>query len=524
VKRALAAALAALVLCAYAKPAAAQAAGAPAAFDILEFEVEGNSLLSALQIERAVYPFLGPGGSIGHVEKARTALERAYHDAGFLTILVDIPEQHVRDGVVRLRVTEGAVERLRVQGSRYYAQGAIRERLPALVEGSPPFFPELQQQLDSLNRGADRRVTPMLKQGSAPGTVQVDLSVEDKLPLHASAELNNRYSANTTRLRLSGMLRYDNLWQSDHSLTLNAQTSPQDTSEVQVLSASYLLPLPRSENLLSLYFVDSRSDVAAVGTLGVIGRGQISGVRAIFPLATRSGYYHNLSLGVDYKDFDESVGLQGADSFNTPINYAAAFAQYGGTVQDKRGLTQFNLALNFGLRGLFGTTEQEFANKRFKAHANYGYLRADLQRTHTLPAQWSLVGRLDAQAANQALISNEQFVAGGYDSVRGYLEAEQLGDSGLRGSLELRTPGLDTGLQAIQQLNLIGFAEGAGLRVRDPLPSQTSHFTLASFGIGARLRAWQRLSAALDLAWPLKTTSFTERGDTVLKFRLTYEY
>lgn len=515
--RRLAAALAAIAL----STAAAQTP--EAAFDVLELEIEGNSVLPAIEIERAVYPFLGPRGGLEEVEKAREALQKVYHDAGYLTVLVDIPEQQVTNGTVRLRVTEGSVERLRVQGARYYAQGAIRERTPALAEGSVPYFPDVQEQLAQLNRGADRRVTPVLKPGTAPGAVQVDLNVEDRSPLHASLELNDRYSANTTRLRLNGMLRYDNLWQRDHSLTFNFQTSPKDTNEVKVLSASYLLPLRASDRLLALYAVDSQSSVAAVGTLGVIGRGRIFGARGIVPLRGGGNYFHSLSFGADYKDFEEAVALQGADSFNTPISYAPLFAQYSGTAQDGGGLTQLNLALNAAPRGLFGNRDAEFANKRFKAHANYFYLRGDVQRTQALWKGWSLAARLDAQLADQPLISNEQFSAGGYESVRGYLESEHLGDDALRGSLELRAPSFITG-DWIRQLYPIGFVEGARLRIQEPLPAQTARFTLSSAGLGLRLKAWQTLSAALDLAWPFKTTTYTRSGDAVLKFRLAYEF
>jgi hemolysin activation/secretion protein len=501
-----------------------EAAPAREAFDILEFTVEGNALLSPLQIERAVYPFLGPGGSIERVEKARAQLEKTYHDAGYLTVLVDVPEQQVREGAVRLKVTEGSVDRLRVRGARYYSQGAIRKRVPALAEGGVPYFPEVQGQLARLNRGADRRVTPVLKPGTAPGTVQLDLNVEDKLPVHGSLELNDRYSANTTHLRLSGMLRYDNLWQRDHSLTLNFQTTPRDTQEVKVFGASYLLPVPNSDNLVALYAVDSQSSVAAVGTLGVIGKGRIFGARAIFPLRPQGGYFHSLSLGVDYKDFEEAVTLLGADSFNTPISYAPLLAQYSGTSQDAGAITQFNLGANFAVRGLLGTREEEFANKRFKAHANYLYLRGDLQRTQTLPRDWSLFGRLDAQLANQPLISNEQFSAGGYDSVRGYLESEQLGDNAWRGSAELRAPSFLAKEDSAAQLNPVGFFEWARVAIRDPLPTQTPRFTLSSAGVGLRLKARLGLAAALDLAWPLRTTTYTRSGHPVLKFRLTYEF
>jgi hemolysin activation/secretion protein len=516
------------ICCAFAAlafvPAAAPQDAGKESFDILEYVIDGNALLSALQVERAVYPFLGPGGSIERVEKARAALEKAYHDAGYLTVLVDIPEQRVRDGVVRLKVTEGRVERVRVRGARYYSQGEIRERVPALGESGAPFFPEVQSQIAQLNRGADRRVTPVLKPGTGPGTVEVELNVEDKLPLHGGVELNNRYSANTAPLRLSGMLRYDNLWQKEHSITLIAQTAPEETKEVQVLSASYLMPGFGTGDLFALYAVDSRSDVAAIGTVGVIGRGRIFGARAFFPLAASGAYFHTFSLGIDYKDFDENVRLQGADSVSTPISYAPLTAQYSATRQDTAGVTQFNLGVYVGVRGLLGSTEEEFANKRFKAHANYAYLRGDVQRTQNLPARWSLVARLDAQLTDQPLVSNEQFFAGGYDSVRGYLEAEQLGDHGVRGSLEVRTPSFDTGYESVQHLYALGFLEGAELRIREPLPGQTSRFALYSAGLGLRLRMRRGLSGYLDVAWPFETTTYTASGDTVVKFRLLYEF
>ncbi|MBC7804467.1 MAG: ShlB/FhaC/HecB family hemolysin secretion/activation protein [Candidatus Parcubacteria bacterium] len=505
-------------------PEGAQGREAAGVFDILEFQVEGNSVLPPIAIERAVYRFLGPRGSIEQVDKARAQLEKTFHDAGFLTVLVDIPEQQVTDGLVRLRVIEGRLERVRVLGQRYYSQGAIRERVPELTEGSAPYFPDVQDQLAQLNRGADRRVTPVLKPGSAPGTVQVELNVEDKLPLHGSLELNDRYSANTSRLRLSGMLRYENLWQRDHSLTLNFQTSPQDTDEVKVFSASYLMPLAPSDRMLALYAVDSRSNVAAIGTLGVIGRGRIYGARHILPLTSRGNYFHSLSLGLDYKDFQESVTLLGADSLNTPITYAPFQAQYSGTMQDAAGVTQFNLGFNFAVRGLFGNREAEFANKRFKAHANYAYFRGDLQRTQNLPKGWSLLGRLDAQAASQPLISSEQFAAGGYESVRGYLESEVLGDDGLRASLELRAPSFATGIEAIRQFNLVAFYEGARVTLKDPLPGQADKFSLSGAGFGLRLRGWNTVTAALDLAWPLKATANTRSGEAVLRFKLAYEF
>ncbi|MGH8551373.1 MAG: POTRA domain-containing protein, partial [Methylococcales bacterium] len=71
--------------------------------------MKGNHLLQQTVVERSVYPFLGQGKSIDDVDKARQSLETAYRSGGYATVLVDIPEQNVVNGVVYLNVTEGQV-------------------------------------------------------------------------------------------------------------------------------------------------------------------------------------------------------------------------------------------------------------------------------------------------------------------------------------------------------------------------------------------------------------------------------
>ncbi|NBY23960.1 MAG: ShlB/FhaC/HecB family hemolysin secretion/activation protein, partial [Gammaproteobacteria bacterium] len=172
-------------------------------FDVWEFRIEGNTILDNQIIEKTVYPFLGNNKNIATVEEARGALEKAYHDAGYQAALVDIPEQDVREGVVILKVTEGSVDRLRVTGSRYFSPGHIKEKVPALAEGKPLNLPQAQKELSKLSaESPDRQVTPVMRAGTTPGTIDIDLEVKDELPIHGSVELNARNSINTTRLRL----------------------------------------------------------------------------------------------------------------------------------------------------------------------------------------------------------------------------------------------------------------------------------------------------------------------------------
>lgn len=492
-------------------------------FNVFEFKIDGNTVLPSGKIEEAVYPYLGETKTIEDVEKARVALEKTYQEAGYLTVSVSIPQQEVDAGVVTLQVTEGKVERLRVTDSKYTSLAEVKSRVAEFGEGKVPHFPTAQKQLGTVNRGQNRQVTPVLRAGKSPGKVEVDLKVQDQLPLHGSLELNDKYSPDTTETRLNGSLRYENLWQKDHSIGISFQLSPQDMNEVKVVSGTYVIPRMNGD-YFAAYGVISKSDIGAVGDVNVIGNGYIAGARYIHPLPLVENFYHSLTLGVDYKDFDESVNLLGSDGFKTPISYTAFSLGYDGTYQMPSAQTQLNVALNLAPRGL-GNSEQEFADKRYLARPNYAYIRADLKHTQKLPFEWSLQARLSGQVANDPLISAEQFTIGGVDSVRGYLESSELGDNGLFTSLELRTPQFKKYFKDyIKDLYAFTFVDAGHVKIYDPLPGQDKSGDLLSVGLGVKLKATKGVYTNLDYAHALRDSGEVESGDDRLHFRVGYEW
>ena len=493
-------------------------------FNIFEFKVDGNTVLPKGNIEESVYPFLGETKTIEDVEKARLALEKKYQDAGYLTVSVSIPQQEVDSGVVKLLVIEGTVERLRVTDSKYTSLAEVKSRVAEFGEGKVPHFPTAQQQLSTVNRGQNRQVTPVLRAGKSPGKVEVDLKVQDQLPLHGSLELNDKYSPNTTETRLNGSLRYENLWQKDHSIGVSFQLSPEDLNEVKVISSTYVIPRMNGD-YFAAYGVISKSDIAAVGDVNVIGNGYIAGARYIHPLPLLENYYHSLTAGVDYKNFQESVNLLGSDGFKTPIAYTSFSLGYDGTYQAQSSQTQLNIALNLAPRGL-GNKEQEFADKRFLAQPNYAYIRADLKHTQKLPLDWSLQARLSGQVANDPLISAEQFTIGGVDSVRGYLESSALGDNGVSGTLELRTPPLMKYIKTdlFKEFYAYSFIDAGYVSIYDPLPKQDKSSDLMSVGLGVKLKATKGIFTNLDYAHALRDSGDIKSGDDRLHFRVGYEW
>lgn len=497
--------LSAAILAVFPAVALAQA-GTEARFDIWEYEVGGVGRLPDTAIEAAVYPHLGEGKSFADVEAARSSLEKAFRDAGYQTVLVEIPEQSVASGVVRLTVTEAKLERVRVVGSRYHSQERVLAEAPALVEGEVPHFPAVQEDIARLNRMPGRRVTPVLKPGKAPGTTEIELGVEDSPPWGGSLGLTDDHSPKTEPLRLTAGLHYDNLFQRLHALNLQYQTSPQNTDQVKALSVAYLVPLWRPGEFLSVFVARSKSGVAVLDTTNALGNGTVTGLRWISPLKGSDMLSHSLTFGVDRKSFREQLVLTDAEPVETPIRYWPFSLSYGGALRDPGGEWAFSTGLVWGFRGM-GSSETDFAYKRYSARGNFLIWKWDVQRRQELGAWGGLVAALDGQVADQPVVSNEQYAAGGLDSVRGYLQAEALGDRAVRGSLEWRSPSVaGAWLPGVDDLRVYAFVEGARLTVLEPLPSEAENQILSSAGVGLRLRAGKRLALTVNAGWPFKET------------------
>jgi hemolysin activation/secretion protein len=482
-------------------------------FDIWEYRVEGNTLLEVERIEGAVYPYLGPQRAISDIHNAAANLERAFRDAGYPTIYVDVPEQDVVGGVVKLRITEGRIGRVRIEGSRYFSPNDIRAQLKSVQPGEVLHVPTMQAELNAVNaQSADMKVVPVLKPGKTQGLVDVELKVKDESPLHGSVELNNYNSANTSESRLSASLSYDNLWQKQHSFALQWQTAPQKTSEVNVWVGTYIAPWFDTKNRIALYAINSNSDVASLGGIDVVGDGKIYGARFVMPLPSDRKYVQSFSFGADYKDYNEIIRLDPENKIQTPIDYAVWTFQYNATQFTSDSQIQWNVSANFGIRGI-GNSDKEFIDKRYKSQSNFAYLRGSLERTDTFSSDWQLLSNLRAQVSNSPLINNEQFSAGGARSVRGYYESQALGDNGISLGAEIRTPRLIDNVSAIDDFRLLSFIEWARLRVQDALPDQQNSIELAGAGLGLVMHTWSSVDLSLDWAYALKENGDIERGD-----------
>lgn len=498
-------------------------------FDILEIAVDGNTLLSEIDIQTALEPYVGEQRKASDVDAARGALEKLYKDRGYKTVTVAIPRQTIRDGLVLLEVVEGRIASLEVQGSKYTSLDQLKLEVPSLAEGQVPDFEQVEKELTYANRLPNRRVIPSLSAGQVPGTVDIDLKVEDQLPVRASVELNNRHGRDTSNTRAVATFGYDNLFQLGHSLTLSFQTAPQRSDDGSVYYGSYRAPLADGSWNLSFTALRTSSSVAALSGVDVLGSGRSYGLELSKQFAAVAGVlYPSISAGLDYKHFNTVASIGQGAEIRTPAKYFPFTLGYSQLLKLTGQSLQSDLTLSVASPKL-GSDSQTIDLNRFKARGQQLYLRASFAYNRDLPFNFEAGWRGSGQISDQALISSEQYSAGGMDNVRGYVEAESLGDHGYFSSLELRAPSISEYLDGrrwarhLTEFRPYVFYDIANVRLRPPLVDRATPVSafLSSTGAGLNFRFFDHLGGSLIWALPLQKGPATPDNDNRVLFRIS---
>jgi hemolysin activation/secretion protein len=501
----------------------ADGAARTAHFDVNEIRVLGNTVLPPVDIERVVYPFVGPSKTIDELNGARSALENAYHRSGYGTVFVDLPEQELVDGLVRLKVTEGRLQSVHISGARYYSNRHILAGIPEASRGTVPNLTKLQEQIGQVDAASDERsVVPVLKAGSQPGTVDLALHVQDRLPLHASLEVNNQQTEGTRPLRGLVSLSYDNLFDRLDQISVQYEDSPQQSDQVGVVAANLLTHLFEGGPALSLYYIDSKTNVVSAGTLGVLGKGSIYGLRLPINFVNRSDFSSTLTYGIDYKHFQQSIQVNPVTGLNTPNSYLEFSGDYAAGWRTERLQATLDTAAYFGSPEIVNDANH-FAAARYQGRPNFFYLRANTAVTYLLPGGLHFTARLAGQGAVEPLVSNEYFSIAGADGVRGYLESEEFGDDALKGTLQLASPQWQLWSHAAVADGFVFFDDGH-VTFLASLPGQPTHAELRSTGAGIEMSVAHNFTGLLTWAYPLAPGPITQEHASRVLFLVRASY
>lgn len=501
-------------------------------FEIRSYRIDGNTLLQPEAIERALAPFVGRQKDFGDVQRALEVLQDLYPQSGFAGVQVTLPEQELDRGDVTLRVVEPRIRQVLVEGNEHFSAENARRSVPALQPGQPPRTHDISASMRVANENPAKQSAVLLRPGGKEGEVDAVVRVADVSPLRFSVNFDNTGNEETGRYRTGFAVQHANMFDSDHVLTAQYITSPQNTNDVEVYGVGYRIPFYGIGDSIDLIAGYSTVDSGTVQNLfDVSGQGAVYALRYNYNLRKLGDIEHRFVLGADYRAYQNLVTPTGGNfNFVPDITVHPLSVTYGALIRQENRELSLYLGAMQNIPGGNDGTDEVFKASRTDARAAYRIWRMGATVSGGFLKDWQFRIKFDAQYTRDALIAAEQFGLGGAESVRGFNERYTSNDKGYRSNWEIYTPelgktfGLDTA-----KFRLLTFYDTGHVVRNSPQPGELESASLDSAGFGMRLNYGTNLTFKADFAQVLHdgTQNGTPAGRTHnnrLHFSLGYVF
>lgn len=397
------------------------------------FHFAGNTLLTGVELERVVAPWLHHPIGFNELQQAPAAVARAYRNAGWL-VNAYLPRQEITDGVVTIRIVEAVYAGARLEGVE-------PEHVPA--EQVLAHFDVRQKKGEALNlNDLDRAllladdlpgvaVAGSLQAGQHPGETELLVRTTDEPPYGARLLLDNAGARSTgTRRAIAMMHLYSPMNGGDQFDGTFLHSKGND-----YLSTSYSLPVGDDGwrvNVTGTY-LDYALTASDFSALEASGRSTNIGFGGSYPLirARQQNLYLDLRIARDtYRNRANS-----AVQSNYHINSLSAdltgnrFDDFGGG-----GSTQASVSWTSGRVALHTLNLGEIP--ALSGAFNTFDLR--VSRQQVIAERWTLLATLRGQLGSKLLDSSQRFYLGGPNGVRAYPVNEGSGNRGALLNVELR--------------------------------------------------------------------------------------
>jgi hemolysin activation/secretion protein len=508
----------------------AQAEPAPApvqtpSFTIERFNVLGNKLILPADIDVALQGFTGAERTFADVQRAVEALENLYRRSGYTTAYVAVPEQELNKGVVHLRVVEGRIAKVLVEGNQVFSEENIRASLPALRENESPMAMRLSENIQLANENGSKQLEVVLAAGEAEGEINARIKVKDEKPWRVFSTFDNTGSEATGQHRLGVGFQHDNLFDADQTLSLAYAMSPDkpESTKVDVYSLGYRIPLYRLGDSIDFLYANSTVDVPSTspslaGALGIVGRGNIYSLRYNWLMPRQGEYASRVIFSLDERNMESScksagqqlVGVAGCE----PYRVRPLTASYAGRWERPSQIASFGIGLS---RNIAASSNDSYylASGGRDAPNYFTVARANFGLAQALPADWQIRVAGQGQWSKDALVPTEQLGIAGSLAVRGFTERAVALDTGYFVQSELYTPDLAALTSAPGSFRALAFYDaGAGRNVGVPSALQ-SNSAISSAGLGLRYVYAKSFNWRLDLAHIIDSQANTSNGDPI---------
>ncbi|MCA7025159.1 MULTISPECIES: ShlB/FhaC/HecB family hemolysin secretion/activation protein [Stenotrophomonas] len=395
----------------------------------------GRAAIDAVanQALRDISPTLPAALNFEQIKQITARITQAYRDAGFLVSVAYVPPQQIDDSqTLTLKVMEGRVGRVLVQGSRRYRDDQLGASSLGLI-GRPLRQTELERALLYARDLPGVSVTSVLQPGQNEGETDIILVARDSdRPYEITAGMSNHGTDSTGRYRAElGVSAFNALGMGDVlAASVGYGLDPADSWQAAL---SLSAPLAKVDGLSAIAGV-SRSEIELnSGPFAAIG---IKGPTTLYYAGSDWKFIQrpDLQVQASMRWVHEESRLEGLDIELSRHTFDVIDAGVSLRHTDRRW-RGMNLA-QLSVRKSINDDSPPF-NWLYAAHESYFWVgRLSLARLQALPGNQRLLLRGSAQFTDDALTPVEQFSIGGPTSVRAYPLSTALGDRGVQATFE----------------------------------------------------------------------------------------
>ena len=464
-------------------PAPTREPGPPMQVFVREIRLTGHTVFTTEQLAEVTAPYTDRQLSAEDLESLRLALTVYYVNRGYITSGAVIPSQTVTDQVLTIRIVEGTLSRVDVEGAQWFRPSWFQSRL-ALSAGPPVNVNAVQERLQLFQQ--DPRVASVnaeLRPGLTRGDSTLHLKVADRQPWHTTLEFNN-YQSPTVGAE-QGLVTLENRNVFGIGDTFSAQYG-RSLGVDPIVNVRYAVPVTARDLTVSTYYrkFDFVVKDDAFRVLDIRNKAEIIG------LALRQPVYHTAQDEV-------AVGLTGEHEINKTTSLGQPFPFVAGAPSGTFRISALRLSQEWTHRtseavlalfsrfsmgiGVLGATSSDSTPQ--SADGRFFSWLGEAQYVRQLP--WhriQLLAKTTFQFSNDHLFPLEQIVLGGRNTVRGYREYTFVRDNAFIGNLEVRIP-VYTNAGGVDVVHLAPFAD-VGRSWNTGADNSPDRDTLASVGAG----------------------------------------
>lgn len=468
-------------------------------------EIEGATVFSAADLAPLYSPMLHKEVTLADIYRLRDKITAIYRSKGYILSQAIVPPQSISGGIVHIRVIEGSIGNVTVEGPA--ASDPLARKMAEGIKASRPLRAhDLERVALLIGDIPGISVQTTLKPSATPGEADLVVSTQRKA-VDVTLFADNRGSRAIGPLEFGGSATLNGITGPDALSILFASASP--TSELRYLSADYKRVLSPSGLALDLSVSNSRSHPGgALSPLDPLGNGTIASIGFDQPLIrTRA---KTLRVDFSFTLQNTSTDLLATPFAKDHVRYLTAGLTYDAsdTVFGQPASNLIRLEVSQGLDIFDSTPTGSPDLSRANGHSDFTLANAEIDRVQRLGGPLSVALSASGQIGFVPLLSSQQFGLGGKRFGRGYEPSELTGDSGIAFSIE---PRVDLPVRGTN-LQLYGFYDVGEVWDREPLPGSPSSQSLSSAGGGIRATIADHVSLALELAKPL-TRDITSRGN-----------